>query len=24
MPRSPISCIEELLAYGYQPSGVWR
>jgi Flp pilus assembly CpaF family ATPase len=24
MPHSPITCIEELLAYGYQPSGVWR
>jgi len=24
MPHSPISCVEELLACGYQPSGVWR
>jgi Flp pilus assembly CpaF family ATPase len=24
MPRSPVACIEELMAYGYQPSGVWR
>ena len=24
MPRSPVSCIEELMAHGYQPSGVWR
>jgi Flp pilus assembly CpaF family ATPase len=24
MPRSPVSCIDELIAYGYQPSGVWR
>jgi Flp pilus assembly CpaF family ATPase len=24
MPRSPINCIDELIAYGYQPTGVWR
>ncbi|HTJ72043.1 MAG TPA: ATPase, T2SS/T4P/T4SS family [Actinospica sp.] len=24
MPHSPISCIDELIACGYQPSGVWR
>ena len=24
MPHSPVACIEELIAHGYQPSGVWR
>jgi Flp pilus assembly CpaF family ATPase len=24
MPHAPISCLEELLANGYQPTGVWR
>ncbi len=24
MPRSPVACIDELIAHGYQPSGVWR
>jgi Flp pilus assembly CpaF family ATPase len=24
MPHSPVSCIDELVAHGYQPSGVWR
>ena len=24
MPHSPVACIEELVAHGYQPSGVWR
>jgi pilus assembly protein CpaF len=24
MPHSPVACIEELMAHGYQPSGVWR
>jgi Flp pilus assembly CpaF family ATPase len=24
VPHSPVSCIEELVAHGYQPSGVWR
>ncbi|HET9173568.1 MAG TPA: ATPase, T2SS/T4P/T4SS family [Actinospica sp.] len=24
VPHSPISCIEELMAHGYQPSGAWR
>jgi len=24
MPHSPVECIEELIANGYQPSGVWR
>lgn len=24
MPHAPISCLEELLAHGYQPTGVWR
>ena len=24
MPHSPITCIDELMAHGYQPSGVWR
>ena len=24
MPHSPVSCIDELVAYGYQPSGVWQ
>ncbi|MBR7833917.1 CpaF family protein [Actinospica durhamensis] len=24
MPRSPVACLEELMAHGYQPSGVWR
>ncbi|HWG27290.1 CpaF family protein [Actinospica sp.] len=24
MPHSPVSCIDELIAHGYQPSGVWR
>jgi Flp pilus assembly CpaF family ATPase len=23
-PHSPISCIDELVAHGYQPSGTWR
>jgi Flp pilus assembly CpaF family ATPase len=23
-PHSPVSCVEELVAHGYQPSGVWR
>jgi Flp pilus assembly CpaF family ATPase len=24
VPRSPVSCIDELIAHGYQPSGAWR
>ncbi len=24
MPHSPIACIDELVAHGYQPTGVWR
>ena len=24
MPHSPVTCIEELMAHGYQPSGVWQ
>ena len=24
VPHSPITCIEQLMAHGYQPSGVWR
>ena len=24
MPHSPVACIDELVAHGYQPSGVWR
>jgi Flp pilus assembly CpaF family ATPase len=24
MPHAPISCLDELLANGYQPTGVWR
>ena len=24
MPHSPVACIEDLVAHGYQPSGVWR
>jgi pilus assembly protein CpaF len=24
MPRSPVACIDELIAHGYQPSGLWR
>jgi Flp pilus assembly CpaF family ATPase len=24
MPHSPVSCIDELIAHGYMPSGVWR
>jgi Flp pilus assembly CpaF family ATPase len=24
LPHAPISCLEELLANGYQPTGVWR
>jgi Flp pilus assembly CpaF family ATPase len=24
VPHSPISCLEELVAYGYVPSGLWR
>ncbi|WNI15970.1 CpaF family protein [Actinacidiphila sp. ITFR-21] len=24
MPHAPISCLEELLVHGYQPTGVWR
>jgi Flp pilus assembly CpaF family ATPase len=24
VPHSPISCIDELVAHGYQPSGMWR
>jgi Flp pilus assembly CpaF family ATPase len=24
LARSPVSCLDELTAYGYQPSGVWR
>jgi len=24
MPHSPVACIDELIAHGYQPSGVWR
>ena len=24
VPHSPVSCIEELVAHGYQPSGGWR
>jgi pilus assembly protein CpaF len=24
VPHSPVACIDELVAYGYQPSGVWR
>jgi Flp pilus assembly CpaF family ATPase len=24
MPHAPISCLDELLAHGYQPTGVWR
>ena len=23
-PHSPVTCIDELVAHGYQPSGVWR
>ncbi|MEW2520123.1 CpaF family protein [Actinacidiphila alni] len=24
MPHAPIACLDELLAHGYQPTGVWR
>ncbi|MFI0895842.1 CpaF family protein [Streptomyces sp. NPDC020983] len=24
VPHAPISCLDELLAHGYQPTGVWR
>ncbi|MYS24374.1 Pilus assembly protein, ATPase of CpaF family [Streptomyces sp. DvalAA-14] len=24
LPHAPISCLDELLAHGYQPTGVWR
>jgi Flp pilus assembly CpaF family ATPase len=24
LPHAPISCLDELLANGYQPTGVWR
>ena len=24
MPHSPVACIDELMAHGYQPSGLWR
>ena len=24
LPHAPISCIDELIAHGYQPSGTWR
>lgn len=24
LPHSPVTCVDELLAHGYQPSGVWR
>jgi pilus assembly protein CpaF len=24
MPHSPVACIDELIAHGYQPSGIWR
>jgi Flp pilus assembly CpaF family ATPase len=24
MPHSPVACIDELMAHGYQPTGVWR
>jgi pilus assembly protein CpaF len=24
MPHSPVTCIDELMAHGYQPSGVWQ